>query len=261
MTNHSHVKLEYGKHSHRYRRWFLICAICLIGIVILYYWWHNANMSLKVKLLYWQNKCLNYNQPTTKIVINTTSSSEKYTSDQFNRSGSSLAQAKTSTVERPWVQFALAANISNNDVRLGSTLFLHRLTTPNGDERLVHVRVRNPQNITSDFTLAVYVEIVIPATLTTDIVGNAWHTWVRDMNPAPMDGHASTLKIYAGIPDPTDKSRFSCLYEIDGVSGTIDGQLCNDNSVELRVRDGPGFQLDPQPTIGTNERAINRTQR
>jgi len=46
------------------------------------------------------------------------------------------------------------------------------------------------------------------------------------------------LRIFAGQPDPTDASHFTIAYELDGVPGTIDGWLFDDDSVRLKPRVG-----------------------
>jgi hypothetical protein len=48
-------------------------------------------------------------------------------------------------------------------------------------------------------------------------------------------------KIFAGIADPADESRFTIEYEWDdGVRGVIDGQLLDTGRVSLTIRPGPG---------------------
>jgi hypothetical protein len=57
----------------------------------------------------------------------------------------------------------------------------------------------------------------------------------------PMARHAArkALRLYAGQPDPSDPSRFTIGYELDGEPGTIDGCVAASGSVHLAVRDGP----------------------
>jgi len=44
---------------------------------------------------------------------------------------------------------------------------------------------------------------------------------------------------FAGQPDPADPSHFTLGYEVNEVPGTIDGWLCDDETVLLRPRTGP----------------------
>jgi hypothetical protein len=47
------------------------------------------------------------------------------------------------------------------------------------------------------------------------------------------------MRIYAGQPDPNDDAHFTIKYEIDNIPGTIDGRLEADDTVTLKVIDGP----------------------
>jgi hypothetical protein len=51
------------------------------------------------------------------------------------------------------------------------------------------------------------------------------------------------MRIYAGQADPKDDAHFTIKYEIDNVPGTIDGRLEADDTVTLKVRDGPAKAL------------------
>ena len=46
------------------------------------------------------------------------------------------------------------------------------------------------------------------------------------------------FRFYAGQPDPSDRSRFTIDYDVDGKRGTIRGQLKNDGTVELKPTTG-----------------------
>lgn len=50
---------------------------------------------------------------------------------------------------------------------------------------------------------------------------------------------AIAVRFFAGQPDPADASYFTIGYAVDGVSGTINGWLGDDERVKLQVRDGP----------------------
>jgi hypothetical protein len=47
------------------------------------------------------------------------------------------------------------------------------------------------------------------------------------------------VRLFAGQPDADDAGRFTIRYEIDDVPGTIEGRLGADNTVMMRVLDGP----------------------
>jgi hypothetical protein len=47
------------------------------------------------------------------------------------------------------------------------------------------------------------------------------------------------VRFYAGQPDPNNVSRFTITYQMDAESGTILGQLKDDDEVDLKPIDGP----------------------
>jgi hypothetical protein len=71
-----------------------------------------------------------------------------------------------------------------------------------------------------------------------------------------------TLRLFAGRSDPNDASRFTLRYETATGNGTIEGRLSADDTVMLRVLDGPivpGFldkgtdtTAETRPTDGNN---------
>jgi hypothetical protein len=50
---------------------------------------------------------------------------------------------------------------------------------------------------------------------------------------------AKHLKFFAAQLDPKDPSRFTVRYEMDHQPGTVDGNLEDDGTVSLKIRDGP----------------------
>jgi hypothetical protein len=47
------------------------------------------------------------------------------------------------------------------------------------------------------------------------------------------------VRVFAGQVDPAAPTRLTIRYEVDNVPGTIEGRLGADDSVTLRVLDGP----------------------
>ena len=45
--------------------------------------------------------------------------------------------------------------------------------------------------------------------------------------------------LYWGQPDVADRSHFTIPYKLAGKSGTIEGRLASDGTVNLSIRDGP----------------------
>ena len=76
-------------------------------------------------------------------------------------------------------------------------------------------------------------------------------TFINTVNNA--DGSSfpvESICFYAGQVAPTDTSRFTIAYEMDGKEGTIDGQLLDDDHVRLMVRrHGCNPAIDPEISI------------
>jgi hypothetical protein len=74
----------------------------------------------------------------------------------------------------------------------------------------------------------------------TDGLPLKWH-WAPPSGDKPeeirIEGR-EMFRFYAGQPDPSDPSRFTIDYDVDGQRGTIRGQLKNDGTVELKPTTG-----------------------
>lgn len=57
------------------------------------------------------------------------------------------------------------------------------------------------------------------------------------------------MRIYAGQPDPDNAAHFTIKYEIDNVPGMIDGRLEADDTVTLRILDGPAATRPVHPPL------------
>ena len=126
--------------------------------------------------------------------------------------------------------------------------FIHELTPHNGESRLVSVRVESPgrypafQERTSTGAVVTGGQIVFDLSLASVVFNQANGHFISEGNTTwtllliPSTEHFSLME---GKPDPIDRSRFTIGYKIRGQDGTIVGQLNDDNSVVLRVLDGP----------------------
>jgi hypothetical protein len=74
----------------------------------------------------------------------------------------------------------------------------------------------------------------------TDAQRMNWH-WAPPSGDKPeeirIDGR-EVFRFYAGQPDPSDPSRFTIDYDVDGQRGAIRGQLKNDGTLELKPSTG-----------------------
>jgi hypothetical protein len=115
-----------------------------------------------------------------------------------------------------------------------ANVFLHSRTRPSGGERLVTVDL---VNITS--SLQIQIRFVTSASRSGSLYGQPW----RDPATLGMPFEQNdSFRLHAGQPDPADPSHFTIEYEINSGSRTIDGWLQDDDTVKLKVRNGPAAQ-------------------
>jgi hypothetical protein len=71
-------------------------------------------------------------------------------------------------------------------------------------------------------------------------------------NSVSFNGFSVLLKIedrftlYAGQPDPSDKSKFSYVYELNGQRGVIDAQVQKNGYIKMKIRSGPAHEAPPR---------------
>jgi membrane protease YdiL (CAAX protease family) len=104
--------------------------------------------------------------------------------------------------------------------------FMHERYTPSGHHALVVILVRPDSAAVMQFKSIVDRTLSgqIPAS---SLTGGSCLT-LRDFSPP--------LRIYAGQPDLSDRSRFTISFQSNAQSHLIDGQLADDDKVVLRLR-------------------------
>jgi hypothetical protein len=120
-----------------------------------------------------------------------------------------------------------------------ATVFLHERWTPGGRRRLV-VLEYSPR-------WADRVYVVEPATGW--MIGEprlllrekaAWGDDIKDFF-LPTIGLAGPDRVWAGVPDPSDRSRFTVPFLRCGVAGTFEYRLGDDDRLTMRLLDPDGF--------------------
>ena len=116
-------------------------------------------------------------------------------------------------------------------------VMLQELKTPKGESRLMELRFMGGDFVrqkppyfwgrTFDTTFSLR---------DLEIRYGCWGWHLEDFDLPPDQ----PLKLYAGQPDPNDRTHFTIRYEAAGQEGIIDGWLKDDDTVRLVVRDGPG---------------------
>jgi hypothetical protein len=123
-----------------------------------------------------------------------------------------------------------------------ATVYCHERRSTNGEARLVTVSVSTWDRSRMIFEKAGVgkpVEFGIATVGRIPLFMGRPVVWQGVASLGAWPDAGTRVRFFAGQAHPTDGSRFSIGYSIGGVGGTIDGQLLDDGTVELGVRDGP----------------------
>lgn len=275
------IPLSYGRRAplqHRkwFRRWASVIIVAVLSAAAIWHWheptWNDA------QFLYWQHQCLTYSAPRDQVVtmfdtsdamaafskkcpayvlkddcqpgslvdgINFLRLQSRAWNGYSNFVDSSATSARSASGAPPWPKPTLGSTIA----------FTHERTGADGQKRLVIVDLSEiwydyygtfwyfsaytfqtsnlPRQQKSIWAGGLAINLRHPLPPNRKVDPDVIYEW-----GAPL--RSST--IYAGQVDAIDPSKFTIRYELDGVAGTIDGQLLPGDSVKLVVRDGPATE-------------------
>lgn len=258
------------RQGHRLIAALVVLAIVVVVVVALCRFGPSA--YTRARLLHFQRQALRYSPPPDRVVFEedpARAATLLGSTDGYVGGGPELTPQPAANgffriaCHRPH-QFA---RVFPSDLR--GVAFMHSRTSPAGHERLVVVPCGYVRSYGSGYAVMVGSPIVvIPAGWRTDAVvlpppypgifrmeEPNW-TWGPDGRREFRAG----FRLFAGQPDDNDRSHFTIGYEfrrfaIDDqerfsdesppwVRGTIDGWLRDNDTVELKVRDGPLLRED-----------------
>ena len=265
----------------RFRRGIWLAAIGIAGLLV----WHwRVPLIHRGQLIYWQWQCSNYTAPADRIVsfegepesayrLASTNQGYRIRSEMFDKcvadqtieawnrlravayeSPSLSGSYKGSTVitgTRIVAGLPRSRQVINQVEQLwGPTLlFLHQRRSASGARRLVLVKFIKSYTAGGIWSF-------VGQSAETHVFGGLGplkSTEELEIHTTFLgaDGvYWQTIKtacFFAGQPDPHDASRFTMAYELDGQEGIIDGQLLDDGSVHLVIRNGPATQPNMRP--------------
>jgi hypothetical protein len=229
-----------GRWRRRWLRRALAGAALVVFAGLLWTWgpeaWRHAT------LLYWQRQCMNYEPPAdaaldrssdVKVPAGWPDDRSDYVTGADRAGGVVL-------IPRCWREFdtrlrGFSVVMVRRRLRpqyQPATIFLHGMTTPSGERRLVRVEGPPTANIYAP-ALDLDWEIYAPAT--------AWSRPARVTRPygKAYSGPWGAAQLQVGRHDPKDPTHFTIGYIYRGESGTIDGWLQNNGRMNVVVRDGP----------------------
>lgn len=186
----------------------------------------------RVEILYWQHRAMTYAPPADKVAY-----------DDNPREAAKLCAAGHSLVTgphgevfdfpKPWDRFY--SLISPPGRKQVATVFLHELSNPNGDRRLVAIELRS-LDYSDRLSLECFEETVFePGGLMRDPKEKMINA--RDPKGSAVLRYFHNAKWYAGQADPHDHSHFTIHGYRDGKPITLNGWLRKDDLVEFEFVD------------------------
>lgn len=128
---------------------------------------------------------------------------------------------------------------------LDGIVLLHRRTMPSGGNRLLAVHI-SLYGLERTYRLLAGGDVPVPLSLarlyiTAEVFRRQGSTRlsVSTTRTTLLVSLDKPFFMFAGQPDPTAPSKFDLHYTVAGQSGSIEGQLCNDESVVFKSLSGP----------------------
>jgi hypothetical protein len=234
----------------RFRRaLFLVTA----AIVIASGWRYGPAALHQLRFLYWQHRCLTFTAPPGTAVYRRLSAGSTFAtpadyldanSPEIPQSMNPIGMSQQRVGPPPEVEFCFVPRCWAGFLRVtenGSpfepgepVVFCHELRSPSGNRRLVVVAVY-PDILSEMGTLL----LDAFQAAVSDRAKELWVTGLDIMWEGPPIAGPSLIE--AGQPDAIDRSHFTIAYQWpNGVRGTVDGWLQNDDTVKFSIRPGPG---------------------
>ena len=234
-------------------RWAVAGMIAIVAALAA--WRYGPHAYSWARTFYWERPCMDFDPPPqTAVYERLPAGSAKPAIARPFLDGDSREVAAISSdlvkrfVQGPppvmawrvplcWVRFLQASGNAPSPVPPVAVLFCHWRVSPAGHKRLVVVEMSSFCDIgdllAKELAPSIYAR---PGWNGCPALRSNGQSRQFNGSFIPMP-----RRVFAGQPDPADASRFTIAYEWpDGVRGTIDGRLLDDDTVDLTVRPGPG---------------------
>ena len=229
------VPLSYarpGTRTFRHPRWrlILLCAVPLITAFLA--WQYGPDAWLRIKFLYWQHQWATCIMPRETVIFDTQSQGPVY---RDPLTGEFIADMVGYYPPCRRTFPVLPGTPPSG------TIFLHKLKSPAGSERIVCIDVTGFDVVYQDRRsrrIRLHLTSYQPRRYPTGVSGGS-SGWVIDCRPIDR------LRFFAGQPDPKDPAHFTFRYEHNGITGTFDCYLQKDGSIRLVPDRGTGGGPDP----------------
>jgi hypothetical protein len=221
------------------------------------------------RYLAWQRRCMGYDRPASMVVYDddpnywkTLGNHPGFGPVYFGPITMPLYNPPFGHMPPVWAENPAAWICSDGSWqgafpdRRENLAFLHGRRSPSGHERLVAVKfvaILQWQSGCDIHLLGAAYQLAgwRPGS-------NVQRLLVKESNPATWSRNALLLipnrtqglsrsQVLAGQADPADESRFTVRYTIDGAQGDVEGRLNDDDTISLRVLDGPATRAAQPP--------------
>jgi len=185
-------------------------------------------------MIYWQRQCASYASPAGTIVY----SNDPADVPTLRAGGCSTAWPgwffPNPYAVRPNLPFQSLSNTNSLNALVATPVaFLHGRETPSGGARIVAIQYA--PGAADPFNRLFFSYYMQKTGLAGGQSGKPGaNTTALEMFLGPSD----RVRLYDGRPDPNDATRFTIDYDFNGVRGTIDGQVNDDETVTLTPRAG-----------------------
>jgi hypothetical protein len=214
---------------------------CLIAATIAGVCWAwNSTPGEWARFNYWEWRCEHYSAPPDQVVFDPPAANSY---SDWKLTGMPLNCPQWWKFEAQLLPLTVHASPPTSSVA-----FLQDRQSPSGKNRLVAVELR-PQCDEQDYLSRIFrpmvyvnVNVVTPTRGLPAPTRGEHDSWG---NLGPIEGK---LKVFAGQPDPSDRTHFTIAYRLNDVPGIMDFHLQDDDTVAMKILSGPLpilYQLRP----------------
>lgn len=243
MTATDRPQIDYapGAADRTTRRVRLLAAtvVLLVGCTFVA-WKAGPRAWERVQLLYWQQRALTHLAPADLVVYD---NKPELQSRAWKPEGGSRrlydAEGAAYVCAGPWAHFYELCSSTGRQNE--PTLFLHELTSPGGNRRLVAVEgsaSSPPDSQPRECDIELRAVVFRPGSFyspATELASSTRKVAIASDEPSRASGSLQ-VRVFAGQPDPSDPSHFTVRFEANDKRGTLDGWLLNDDTLRCEVR-------------------------
>ena len=227
---------------HRRRRFRRAVGVVLLLAAGAAAWRYGKSAWTRGRLLYYQRQCLAYTAPPDQVVYeqDPVRAAALLSRGSYTNVTPAGGPPEAALTPRCWAEAcrlaggltppAAGATAVSGGGSSGATLFLHERRSPGGQRRLV--AVQSAPGLPALASMPVLVE---PGSLTA-IPSVRAATLDADFDLSlPTNPAGTRFRFFAGQADPSDPSHFTLRFTAEGVPGSVEGWLRDNDCLKVKV--------------------------